>query len=134
MPRPVTRSTTNGDIGIRAAEVANRIAAEHVELMVREPEALAAEIRHAGALFLGAASAEVLGDYVAGPSHVLPTYGTARFSSPLSVYDFKKRSSLIHLSVAGAAEIADAAQTLAEMEGLHAHAGAAALRGNGAPD
>ena len=111
-----------------AVSVANRVAAEHLELMVRDPHALLPDIRHAGAIFLGHRTAEVLGDYVAGPSHVLPTYGTARFSSPLSVYDFKKRSSVIDLTPQGAAALAATAQHLAEVEGLTAHAMAAAAR------
>lgn len=111
-----------------AVEVANRIAAEHLELMVEDPHALVGSIRHAGAIFLGHRTAEVLGDYVAGPSHVLPTYGTARYASPLSVYDFKKRSSVIDLTARGAAELAATAQHLAEVEGLAAHAAAAAAR------
>jgi len=111
-----------------ACRLANTIAAEHVQLMVRDPRALLSSIRHAGAIFIGANAGEVLGDYVAGPSHVLPTYGTARFSSPLSVYDFKKRSSLIELSTAGLAALVPVAVSLAEAEGLEAHAAAAAIR------
>ena len=111
-----------------AAAVANTIAAEHVQLMVRDPHALAARVRHAGAVFLGANAGEVLGDYIAGPSHVLPTFGTARFSSPLSVYDFKKRSSMIELSRDGLAALVPAAVRMAEAEGLEAHAAAAAIR------
>jgi len=111
-----------------AAAVANRIAAEHVQLMVQDPRALEPAIRHAGAIFVGANAGEVLGDYVAGPSHVLPTYGTARFSSPLSVYDFRKRSSIIELSDRGLAALVPAAVRLAEAEGLEAHAAAAAIR------
>ena len=108
--------------------MANQIAPEHLELHVAEPEALLPEIRHAGAIFCGSASGESFGDYVAGPSHVLPTFGTARFASPLGVYDFQKRSSVIKLSDEGAAVLADLAVTLAESEGLEAHARAAALR------
>ncbi len=111
-----------------ACQLANTIAAEHVQLMVRDPRALVSSIRHAGAIFIGANAGEVLGDYVAGPSHVLPTYGTARFSSPLSVYDFKKRSSLIELSTAGLAALVPVAVSIAEAEGLEAHAAAALIR------
>ncbi len=114
-----------------AASVANRIAAEHVELMVEDPRELATQIRHAGAIFVGHRTAEVLGDYIAGPSHVLPTYGTARFSSPLSVYDFQKRTSIIELTPSGAAALAPAAEHLANLEGLSAHAQAAAARRDG---
>lgn len=113
-----------------AAAIANRIAAEHVQLMVSDPDSLLPLIRHAGAIFLGANAGEVLGDYVAGPSHVLPTYGTARFSSPLSVYDFRKRSSIISVSQAGIDALVPAAVRMAEAEGLEAHASAAAIRGN----
>src|SRR5690606_28753277 len=81
-----------------AVDVANHIAPEHLELSVAEPQALAKRIRHAGAIFMGRYTAEALGDYCAGPNHVLPTSRTARFSSPLGVYDFQKRSSLIHCS------------------------------------
>src|SRR5690606_16272676 len=85
-----------------ACEVANRIAAEHLELSTKHPEQLVDKIRHAGAIFMGHYSSESLGDYCAGPNHVLPTSRTARFSSPLGVYDFQKRSSIIHISQAGA--------------------------------
>jgi histidinol dehydrogenase len=112
-----------------AAEVANRIAPEHLELSVADPEALAAKIRHAGAIFMGRHTAEALGDYCAGPNHVLPTSGTARFSSPLGVYDFQKRSSLIMASAAGSAELAKTASILARGEGLTAHARSAEYRG-----
>jgi histidinol dehydrogenase len=111
-----------------AAEVANRIAPEHLELSVADPEALAAKIRHAGAIFMGRHTAEALGDYCAGPNHVLPTSGTARFSSPLGVYDFQKRSSLIMASAVGAAELAKTASVLARGEGLTAHARSAEYR------
>ncbi len=111
-----------------AAEVANRIAPEHLELSVAEPEALAEKIRHAGAIFMGRYTAEALGDYCAGPNHVLPTSRTARFSSPLGVYDFQKRSSLIMASAAGAAALADTASALARGEGLTAHARSAEYR------
>ena len=111
-----------------AVEIANRIAPEHLELHVAEPEPLLADIRHAGAIFVGAFAGETLGDYAAGPSHVLPTFGTARFGSPLGVYDFVKRSSVIRVSPQGAAELADVAVPLATSEGLEAHARAAAVR------
>lgn len=108
--------------------VANRIAAEHLELSVADPQALLPKIRHAGAIFMGMFSTEVLGDYCAGPNHVLPTAGTARFSSPLGVYDFQKRSSVIHCSVDGARRLAGIASTLAHGEGLVAHARSAEMR------
>jgi histidinol dehydrogenase len=112
-----------------AAAVANRIAPEHLELSVAEPEALAAKIRHAGAIFLGRHTPEALGDYCAGPNHVLPTARTARFSSPLGVYDFQKRSSLIGVSAQGAAgPMGRAAAILARGEGLTAHARSAEYR------
>jgi len=111
-----------------AAEVANRIAPEHLELSVEDPEALAAKIRHAGAIFMGRYTAEALGDYCAGPNHVLPTSRTARFSSPLGVYDFQKRSSLIMASRQGAETLAKTASVLARGEGLTAHARSAEYR------
>lgn len=111
-----------------AARITNRIAPEHLELSVADPETLAAEIRHAGAIFMGRHTPEALGDYCAGPNHVLPTAGTARFSSPLGVYDFQKRSSLIGCSPQGAARLAPVASTLARGEGLTAHARSAELR------
>jgi histidinol dehydrogenase len=111
-----------------AVALVNRVAPEHLELAVEDPDALLPGIRHAGAIFLGRHTAEVIGDYVAGPSHVLPTFGTARFSSPLGVYDFEKRSSLIGCSPEGAAELGRRAAVLARGEGLDAHARAAALR------
>lgn len=111
-----------------AIEVANLVAAEHLELSVADPEAILSQIRHAGAIFMGAFSTEVLGDYCAGPNHVLPTSGTARFSSPLGVYDFQKRSSIIHCSADGARQLADIASTLAHGEGLTAHARSAEMR------
>lgn len=111
-----------------AAQVSNRIAPEHLELSVADPQGVAAHIRHAGALFMGAYSAEALGDYCAGPSHVLPTSGTARFFSALGVYDFQKRSSIIQCSAQGAAELADIATELATREFLPAHAASAAYR------
>lgn len=112
-----------------AVEVANIVASEHLELAVENPDALVNRIRHAGAIFMGHYSAEALGDYCAGPNHVLPTSGTARFSSPLGVYDFQKRSSIIHCSAEGAAELAETAQILAKAEGLTAHAMSAGYRG-----
>ncbi len=111
-----------------ACELANRIAPEHLELAVADPEALLARIRHAGAIFIGHHASEALGDYCAGPNHVLPTSRTARFSSPLGVYDFQKRSSLIRVSAAGAGRLGPVAATLARAEGLEAHARAAELR------
>ena len=109
----------------------DRIAPEHLELAVAEPEALFARVTHAGAVFLGRHTPEAVGDYVAGPNHVLPTSGSARFSSGLSVYDFLKRTSFAACDPAGLAKIGPAAHTLAEAEGLHAHALSLALRLNG---
>nr|WP_305888677.1 histidinol dehydrogenase [Methylomonas sp. SURF-2] len=111
-----------------AAEVANRIAPEHLELSVADPETLAAQIRNAGAIFMGRYTAEALGDYCAGPNHVLPTSSTARYSSPLGVYDFQKRSSLINCSAAGASELGKIASVLARGESLTAHARSAEYR------
>ena len=111
-----------------AAEVANFVAAEHLELSVEDPAALARQIRHAGAIFMGRYTAEALGDYCAGPNHVLPTARTARFSSPLGVYDFQKRSSLIQCSASGASELGKTAAVLARGEGLSAHARSAEYR------
>ena len=111
-----------------ACEISNRIAPEHLELSVEHPEALLTKLRHAGAIFLGRHTSEALGDYCAGPNHVLPTSGTARFSSPLGVYDFQKRSSLIGVSREGAASLGRIAQRLAIGEGLQAHARSAAYR------
>ena len=111
-----------------AADVANRVAPEHLELSVADPEALMPSIRHAGAIFLGRYSAEAIGDYCAGPNHVLPTSGTARFSSPLGVYDFQKRSSLIMCSRQGIQELAPIASELARGESLEAHARSAEYR------
>jgi len=112
----------------QAAVVSNSIAPEHLELSVENPEALLPLIKHAGAIFLGKYTSEALGDYCAGPSHVLPTSGTARFSSALGVYDFQKRSSLINCSAAVATELADTASVLARSEGLTAHARSAEYR------
>ena len=111
-----------------AVEIANRIAPEHLELSVEDPQAMAARIRHAGAIFMGRYTAEVLGDYCAGPNHVLPTSRTARFSSPLGVYDFQKRSSLIFCSAEGASTLGKTAAVLAHGEGLTAHARSAEMR------
>lgn len=112
----------------QAAEVCNRVAPEHVELSVEDPEALLSAIRHAGAIFMGRHTSEALGDYCAGPSHVLPTSGTARFSSALGVYDFQKRSSVIHCSALTATQLAQPTSVLARAEGLTAHARSAELR------
>ncbi len=111
-----------------ACEVVNRIAPEHLELAVRDPDALLPAIRHAGAIFLGPYSSEALGDYCAGPNHVLPTSRTARFSSPLGVYDFQKRSSVIRISKEAARELGAIAVELAQGEGLTAHAKSAEYR------
>jgi histidinol dehydrogenase len=111
-----------------ACELVNRIAPEHLELSVAKPDALLPKIRHAGAIFLGRDSSEALGDYCAGPNHVLPTSRTARFSSPLGVYDFQKRSSVIRVSRKAAAKLGAVAAELARGEGLTAHARAAELR------
>lgn len=111
-----------------AIELVNRIAPEHLELSVEDPEALLPRIRHAGAIFMGRYTAEALGDYCAGPNHVLPTSGTARFSSPLGVYDFQKRSSLIYCSPEGASELGKTASVLARGESLEAHARSAEYR------
>ncbi len=111
-----------------AVSIANHIAPEHLELSVEDPQALATRIRHAGAIFMGRYTAEALGDYCAGPNHVLPTSRTARFSSPLGVYDFQKRSSLIQCSPEGAADLGRTASVLARGEGLTAHARSAEYR------
>jgi len=115
------------DLG-QACEIADRIAPEHLELAVEDPEALLERLHHAGAIFLGHHSSEALGDYCAGPNHVLPTARSARFSSPLGVYDFQKRSSVIAVSPAGARTLGRTAITLARGEGLFAHARSAELR------
>ncbi len=111
-----------------ACEISNRIAPEHLEVSSRDPHRWEPLLRHAGAIFLGAFTSESLGDYCAGPNHVLPTSGTARFSSPLGVYDFQKRSSLIEVSEAGAQKLGPIAAELAHGEGLQAHAQAAEMR------
>lgn len=112
----------------QACAVANRIAPEHLELSVADPESWLPEIRHAGAIFMGSYTAEALGDYCAGPNHVLPTSGTARFSSPLGVYDFQKRSSIINCSAEGASVLGRTASVLARGESLTAHARSAEYR------
>lgn len=111
-----------------AIEIANRVAPEHLQLAVEHARDHLANIRHAGAIFLGQFSAEALGDYVAGPSHVLPTFGTARYASVLSVQDFTKRTSVIDITESGADALGRVASQLAEVEGLHAHAEAARVR------
>jgi histidinol dehydrogenase len=111
-----------------AIAIANQVAPEHLELSVADPQSMVARIRHAGAIFMGRYTAEVLGDYCAGPNHVLPTSRTARFSSPLGVYDFQKRSSLIQCSPDGASTLGKTAAILAHGEGLTAHARSAEMR------
>ena len=111
-----------------ACHISNRLAPEHLELSVADPNALLPHIRHAGAIFMGVHASESLGDYCAGPNHVLPTSGTARFSSPLGVADFQKRSSIIQVSAAGAQTLGRVAATLARAEGLEAHARSAEYR------
>ena len=112
----------------QACDIVNRLAPEHLELAVQDPHSYLADIRHAGAIFLGHFAAEALGDYCAGPNHVLPTGRTARFSSPLGVYDFCKRTSLLQCTAVSASRLAETATTLARAEGLTAHARAAELR------
>ncbi|WP_020655432.1 histidinol dehydrogenase [Massilia niastensis] len=136
MPRHATITTSLTDRGAlvkvrdmeEACEIANAIAAEHLEISAAEPLLWADKIRHAGAMFLGRFSSESLGDYCCGPNHVLPTSRTARFSSPLGVYDFQKRSSVIMVSEAGARTLGKVAAELAYGEGLQAHARSAELR------
>ncbi len=111
-----------------ACAISNRIAPEHLELSVDDPQQWLPQLKHAGAIFMGRYTSEALGDYCAGPNHVLPTSGTARFSSPLGVYDFQKRSSLIQVSQQGASTLGDIAATLAFGEGLQAHAQSAIFR------
>ena len=111
-----------------ALEITNHIAPEHLELSIEDPKAVLPQIRHAGAIFMGRYTAEALGDYCAGPNHVLPTSGTARFSSPLGVYDFQKRSSLIMCSEQAASDLGKTASVLARGEGLQAHARSAEYR------
>ncbi|MBK9607221.1 MAG: histidinol dehydrogenase [Betaproteobacteria bacterium] len=136
MPRRATIAASLGSRGalilvrdlVEACAIANTIAPEHMELAVAEPEPLLPLVQHAGAIFLGHYTSEALGDYCAGPNHVLPTARSARFSSPLGVYDFQKRSSVIAVSAAGAQTLGAIASTLAHGEGLAAHARAAELR------
>jgi len=111
-----------------ACVISNRIAPEHLELSVEDPQVWLPKLKHAGAIFMGRYTSESLGDYCAGPNHVLPTSGTARFSSPLGVYDFQKRSSLIQVSLAGAQKLGVIAAELAFGEGLQAHARSALFR------
>ncbi|MGX4640817.1 histidinol dehydrogenase [Massilia sp. SYSU DXS3249] len=141
MPRAATITTSLGDRGAlvkvrdmaEACAIANDIAAEHLEISAEHPQQWAEQIRHAGAMFLGRFSSESLGDYCCGPNHVLPTSRTARFSSPLGVYDFQKRSSIIEVSEAGAQTLGKVAAELAYGEGLQAHARSAELRLNPVP-
>ena len=139
LPTLARRAVAEASLGARGAlirtrsleeacAVADRVAPEHLELSVADPEPLLARLRHAGAIFLGRWSSEAIGDYCAGPNHVLPTAGTARFSSPLGVYDFQKRTSVIGVSQAGARSLGRVAATLAEGEGLQAHARSAQAR------
>lgn len=138
MPRAEIIATSLRDRGAlilvesleQACSLSNRIAPEHLEVSTEQPEQLLPQLRHAGAIFMGRYSSEALGDYCAGPNHVLPTSRTARFSSPLGVYDFQKRSSLIHVSAAGAHTLGRIAAELAEGEGLQAHAASASFRLN----
>lgn len=136
MPRAAVISTSLKNRGAlihvqdmdQACELANQIAPEHLELSVQNPDVWLPKLRHAGAIFMGPYSSESLGDYCAGPNHVLPTAGTARFSSPLGVYDFQKRTSIIFASQTGAAELGQVASELAYGEGLPAHARSAEYR------
>ena len=114
----------------QAAALVDRVAPEHLELAVANPEALAADVSHAGAIFLGRHTPEAIGDYVAGPNHVLPTAGSARFSSGLSVLDFLKRTSMIRCDAESLSAVGSAAITLAEGEGLDAHARSISIRLN----
>ena len=130
----ISQSLTNRGALIKVAgvdeaiDICNRIAPEHLELSVEDPEAWLPKIRHAGAIFMGRHTAEALGDYCAGPNHVLPTSATARFSSPLGVYDFQKRSSLIYCSEQGASDLGKVASVLGRGESLTAHARSAEYR------
>ena len=136
MERQTTIETSLSDRGAlievkdmdEAIAVANHIAPEHLELSIDNPQATAKQIRHAGAIFMGRYTAEAIGDYCAGPNHVLPTSRTARFSSPLGVYDFQKRSSLIMCSADGASTLGKTASVLARGESLTAHARSAEYR------
>lgn len=114
----------------QAAQISNQVAPEHLELSVSDPNALLTHIQHAGAVFMGHHTPEVFGDYCAGPNHVLPTSATARFSSPLGVYDFQKRMTVLNCSDQGAKQLSGIASTLAHSEGLTAHARSAEFRGN----
>jgi histidinol dehydrogenase len=122
-----------GDLD-QAAAIVDRIAPEHLELAVADPERLAAKVRHAGAIFLGRLTPEAVGDYVAGPNHVLPTSGSARFSSGLGVLDFMKRTSLVGCDARALGRIGPDAVTLARAEGLGAHALSVAIRLDGRND
>jgi len=130
----ITQSLTDRGALIQAVDkqgvlnLINRIAPEHLELSVADPESYVDDVRHAGAIFMGRYTSEALGDYCAGPNHVLPTSGTARFSSPLGVYDFQKRSSIIHCSPEGADKLGKVASVLARGESLEAHARSAEYR------
>jgi len=136
MPRKAVIRTSLEDRGAlihvrdldEACLIANKIAPEHLELSMDQPEIWVEKIKHAGAIFLGRHTCEALGDYCAGPNHVLPTSRTARFSSPLGVYDFQKRSSLIQVSEQGANKLGQIASILAHGEGLQAHAMSAEYR------
>ncbi len=136
MPRKEIISTSLQNRGLfiqvdnldEAAQVSNYISPEHLELSVQDPESLLTNINHAGAIFMGINTCESVGDYCAGPNHVLPTSRTARFSSPLGVYDFQKRSSIINLSARGATRLGKIASVMAEGEGLFAHARSADYR------
>ena len=136
MPRRDTIATSLANRGAlikvrdlaEACELANRIAPEHLEICTEDPRALVDSIRHAGAMFLGHYSVEALGDYCAGPNHVLPTMRSARFSSPLGVYDFQKRTSILDISAEGAQKLGRIASVLAHGEGLQAHARSAEMR------
>jgi len=136
MPRRAVIETSLTDRGAlilvrnleEACAIANRVAPEHLELALADPDPWVAKIHHAGAIFIGHYTSESLGDYCAGPNHVLPTSGSARFSSPLGVYDFQKRTSLIKVSKAGAQTLGRIASTLAHGEGLPAHAKSAEFR------
>jgi histidinol dehydrogenase len=112
----------------KAVEIANQIAPEHLEIMTKAPARLVSDIKNAGAIFLGKWTPEPLGDYSAGPNHTLPTGGTARFSSPLGVYDFTKRTSLLNFSRSGFMDIADTVETFADVEGLEAHGNTVRVR------
>ncbi|KPK43815.1 MAG: histidinol dehydrogenase, partial [Nitrospira bacterium SM23_35] len=112
----------------KAAEIANRIAPEHLEIMTERPQRMLPLIRNAGAIFLGEWTPEALGDYAAGPNHTLPTGGTARFSSPLGVYDFIKRSSILKFSKKGFSNLAETVRRIADAEGLEAHGNTVRVR------